>query len=183
MRKRYQTGGIEKQRGRWIGRWWVDGGRKSRVLGLVKDMSKSKAREAVNRIVAEENAKRQANPCWHFGEFVDEVYVPYYSRKWKKSTRENNVNRTKIHLVANFKDREMSGIQRDELQDLLDERAKRGLSFSVVDRLRWDLRQIFEMAVAEGHIQRNPALLFVHAKRSRATRAASDESCGGKKMS
>src|ERR1035441_6337111 len=91
MRKRYQTGGIKKQRGRWIGMWWVDGGRKSRVLGLVKDMSKSKAREAVNRIVAEENAKRQANRCWHFGEFVDEVYVPYYSRKWKKSTRENNV--------------------------------------------------------------------------------------------
>ena len=160
MRKRYQTGGIKKQRGRWIGMWWVDGGRKSRVLGLVKDMSKSKAREAVNRIVAEENAKRQANRCWHFGEFVDEVYVPYYSRKWKKSTRENNVNRTKIHLVVNFKDRELSGIQRDELQDLLDERAKRGLSFSVVDHLRWDLRQIFEMAVGEGHIQRNPALLL-----------------------
>ena len=160
MRKRYQTGGIKKQRGRWIGMWWVDGGRKSRVLGLVKDMSKSKAREAVNRIVAEENAKRQANRCWHFGEFVDEVYVPYYSRKWKKSTRENNVNRTKIHLVANFKDRELSGIQRGELQDLLDERAKRGLSFSVVDHLRWDLRQIFEMAVAEGHIQRNPALML-----------------------
>lgn len=160
MRKRYQTGGIKKQRGRWIGMWWVDGGRKSRVLGLVKDMSKSKAREAVNRIVAEENAKRQANRCWHFGEFVDEVYIPYYSRKWKKSTRENNVNRTKIHLVASFGDRELSGIQRDELQDLLDERAKRGLSFSVVDHLRWDLRQIFEMAVAEGHIQRNPALLL-----------------------
>ena len=160
MRKRYQTGGIKKQRGRWIGMWWVDGGRKSRVLGLVKDMSKSKAREAVNRIVAEENAKRQANRCWHFGEFVDEVYVPYYSRKWKKSTRENNVNRTKIHLVASFRDRELSGIQRDELQDLLDERAKRGLSFSVVDHLRWDLKQIFDMAVAEGHIQRNPALLL-----------------------
>ena len=59
MRKRYQTGGIKRQRGRWIGMWWVDGGRKSRVLGLVKDMSKSKAREAVNRIVAEENIKRR----------------------------------------------------------------------------------------------------------------------------
>jgi integrase len=62
--------------------------------------------------------------------------------------------------VASFKDRELSGIQRDELQDLLDERAKRGLSFSVVDHLRWDLRQIFDMAVGEGHIQRNPALML-----------------------
>ena len=46
---------------------------------------------------------------------MDEVYVPYYSRKWKKSTRENNVNGTKIHLVASFGDRELSSIQRDEM--------------------------------------------------------------------
>src|SRR5437660_3921789 len=100
MRKRHQTGGIKKQRGRWIGMWWVDSGRKSRVLGLVKEMSKSEARKAVNRIVAEENTKRQAGRSWRFGEFVNEIYVPYYTRKWKKSTRENNVNRTSIHLVA-----------------------------------------------------------------------------------
>ena len=160
MRKRYQTGGIKKQRGRWIGMWWVDGGRKSRVLGLVKQMSKSQAREAVSRIVAEENAKRQVNRCWQFGEFVNEVYVPYYSRKWKKSTRENNVNRVSVHLVAGFGNRELSGFKRDELQDLLDAKAKAGLSFSVVDHLRWDMKQIFDMAVAEGHVERNPALLL-----------------------
>ena len=102
MRKRYSTGGIKKQRGRWIGMWWVDGGRKSRVLGMVKDMSKTKAREAVNRIVAEENAKRQTNKVWQFGEFVELVYFPYSSRKWKDSTRENNVNRVSVHLVAAF---------------------------------------------------------------------------------
>jgi len=58
MRKRYQTGGIKKQRGRWVGMWWVEGRRKSRVLGFVNKMSKSQARETVNKIVAEENAKR-----------------------------------------------------------------------------------------------------------------------------
>jgi len=160
MRARYQTGGIKKQRGRWIGMWWADGGRKSRVLGLVKEMSKTQAGAAVNRIVTEQRAKRQANRCWLFGEFVEEVYVLYYSRKWKKSTRESTVNRIHVHLVTSFKDRELSGIRRDELQDLPDDRAKRGLSFSVVDHLRWDLRQIFEMAVGEGHVQRNSALLL-----------------------
>ena len=39
--------------------WWVDGRRKSRVLGLVKDMTKSEARAAVDRIVTEVNAKRR----------------------------------------------------------------------------------------------------------------------------
>ena len=167
MRKRHQTGGIKKQRGRWIGMWWVDGGRKSRVLGLIKKMSKSEAREAVNRIVTEENAKRHEGRSWRFGEFVSEIYVPYYSRKWKKSTRENNVNRTSNHLVTSFRDRELSSIRRDELQDLLDEKAKRGLSFSVVDHLRWDLRQIFQMAIGEGYVQLNPAQLLFTPKEAR----------------
>src|SRR5258708_8162370 len=45
---------------------------------------------------------------------------------------------------------------------MLEEKAAVGLSYSVVAHLRWDLRQIFRMAVAEGYLPRNPAeLLFV----------------------
>jgi integrase len=167
MRKRYQTGGIKKQRGRWVGMWWVDGRRKSRVLGLVKHMSKSQAREAVNGIVAAENAKRQENKIWRFGEFVEQVYFPYYSRKWKHSTRANNMNRVSVHLVAIFRERELTSFRRDELQDLLDAKVADGLSFSVVDHLRWDVKQIFDMAVAEGYVQRNPALLMFTPKEAK----------------
>jgi len=39
-----------------------------------------------------------------------------------------------------------------------------GLSFSTVDHLRWDLKQIFDMAVAEGLVVRNPALLLFTPK-------------------
>lgn len=168
MRRRYQTGGIKKQRGRWIGMWWVDGKRKSRVLGRIKDMSKSAAREAINRIVAEENAKRQDKKDWRFGEFVEQVYFPFYSRKWKDSTRDNNVNRVNVHLAAEFRDRELTSLRRDELQDLLDRKVKDDLSFSVVDHLRWDMKQVFDMAVAEGYVERNPALMLFtprHAKK------------------
>ena len=69
-------------------------------------------------------AKREQNRAWKFGEFVEQVYFPYYSRKWKDSTRENNVNRVSVHLVARFEDRELSSFRRDELQDLLDLKAK-----------------------------------------------------------
>jgi len=164
MRRRYQKGSVKKQRGRWVGMWWVDGKRKGRVLGLVKEMSKSDARAAVNGIVATATAERQGNRTWRFGEFVEEVYIPYYSRKWKHSTRENNVNRVSGHLVAKFRDRELTTFHRDQLQDLLDDEARGGLSFSVVDHIRWDLKQIFDMAVAEGHIERNPALLLFTPK-------------------
>jgi len=77
MRQRHQTGGIRKQRGRWLGMWWDGGTRKSRVLGFVKDMTKSKAREEVAKIVAELQAQRKTDGhVWCFGEFVEKVFFP-----------------------------------------------------------------------------------------------------------
>jgi len=162
MRTRHSTGGVRPQRGRWIGNWYADGKRRSKVLGFVKEMTKGKARAVVARIVAEESARRDADRVWKFGEFVEQIYFPYYTRKWKRSTRENNVNRIRVHLMV-FEDRELKSFRRDELQDLLDAKAPT-LSYSVVDHLRWDLKQIFDMAVAEGQVQRNPALLLFTPK-------------------
>jgi integrase len=165
MRKsRYQKGSVKKQRGRWVAMWWVDHSRKSRVIGLVKNMTKSEARAVVDRIVYEANAKREEDRAWRFGEFVAEVSFRYYSRKWKTSTRVNNMNRVSIHLVDGLGSLELSSFRRDGLQDLLDEKTRSGLSFSTVDHLRWDLKQIFDMALAEGLVMRNPALLLFTPK-------------------
>jgi len=110
---------------------------------------------------------------WHFGEFVEQVFFPYYCRKWKASTRGSTMNRIAIHLVADLNDRELSGLTRDELQDLLDLKAGReALSYSTVAHLRWDLKQVFDMAVAEGHIARNPALLLFTPKDAKRTERA-----------
>lgn len=161
MRKsRYQKGSVKKQRGRWIAMWWEGSNRKSRAIGLVKDMTKSEARTVVGQIVAELEAKRRQDRTWPFGEFVTEIYFPYYIRKWKGSTRITNVNRVSIHLVEAFGARELTSFKRDELQALLDEKAHAGLSFSTVDHLRWDIKQIFDMALSEGHVEHNPALLL-----------------------
>ena len=168
MRQRHSTGGVRKQRGRWVGLWYENGKKKSRVVGSVSEMTKGEAREAVSKIVTEERAKDETDRALKFGEFVERAYFPYYTRKWKASTRENNVNRVTVHLVAPLRERELDGFRRDELQDLLDVKAKKdGLSFSVVDHLRWDLKQIFEMAVAEGHIRLNPALLLFTPKEAK----------------
>jgi hypothetical protein len=79
MRIRHSTGGVRKQRNRWLGMWYADGRRKSKVLGFVKDMTKGEARQEVARIVAEERARRETNRAWTFGEFVEQVYFPYYA--------------------------------------------------------------------------------------------------------
>src|SRR5882757_7370309 len=100
MRTRHSTGGVRKQRGRWIGMWYTDGRRTSKVVGFIKEMTKGKAREEVAKLVAKERAKSETDRAWKFGEFIENIYFPYYTRKWKESTRENNVNRVSVHLVA-----------------------------------------------------------------------------------
>lgn len=154
---RYGSGGVRKQRGKWFG-FWRDGGiQKSQVLGLVSEMTKGEAREAVAEIV--KRIKKETNPKL-FGAFVEGPYFDFYCRKWKaSSTAPNNQQRIRTHLVEAFRERDMASIRRDELQDLLDAKSKTH-SFSVVDHLRWDLKQIFDMAIAEGILQLNPAALL-----------------------
>jgi len=175
MRMRHSTGGVRKQRGRWIGLWYEEGIKKSKALGFVKDMTKGEARETVAEIVSGVRAEKKGTGT--FGKFVTNVYIPFFSRKWKLSTRGKNLNRVEVHLLRAFRDCELSIFRRDGLQDFLDEKAKT-LSFSTVNHLRWDLKQIFDMAVAEGVIQRNPAtLLFTPkaaAKPERLTMAIAD---------
>lgn len=159
--RRYSKGGVVQQRGCWKRLWYENGIKKSRILGPVKDLTKTDARNAVAGIVAKLRPQSD-DPL--FGDFVENVYFPYYSRKWKASTCENNKQRMRTHLLAAFEGRPLDVQLRDELQDFMDRKGDAGLSFSVVDHLRWDLKQIFDMAVAEGKMQRNPALLLFTPK-------------------
>jgi len=148
--------------------WYADGKRKSQVVGSVKDMTKGEAREAVAKIVAAERAESDTT---RFKAFVDGVYLPFYRRKWKHSTCGVNENRIAVHLIPPFGDRELGRFSRDELQDFLDSKGSE-FSFSVVAHLRWDLRQMFQMAVAEGRVERSPALLlFVPKSASKPRRS------------
>jgi len=154
------AGGVRKQRGRWLALWREDGVKKSKILGLCSEMTKTQAREAAADIV--KRVKTDGNTAL-FGAFVEGPYFDFYTRKWKASTAENNKQRIRTHLVEPFRDKELASFKRDELQDLLDRKGPK-LSFSVVDHLRWDMRQIFTMAIAEGHIRLNPAALLFTPK-------------------
>jgi len=152
---RYSTGYVRKQRGRWIGAWYVNGKRSSKNLGFVRDLTKSDAREKLAELIKE---SRETPEVTLFGAFVEGPYFSFYSRKWKDSTRKKNVIRVRAHLVRTFESRELSSFKRDELQDFLDSKAR--FSSSLVNKLRFDLKQIFDMAIAEGLLRLNPALLL-----------------------
>ena len=71
------------------------------------------------------------------------------------------VGRALLYLLPVFSARPLDSFNRAELQQFLNEKAPK-LSHSFVAHLRWALRQIFRMALEEGHLERNPAeLLYV----------------------
>src|SRR5262249_52694397 len=91
-------------------------------------------------------------------------FLPFCRKRWKRVTNEARTDSITRHIVGTFGDRILSSIKRDELQAFLDDR--KHLARSMVDHLRWDIKQILDLAVAEGVIPRNPVysgkmLLFV----------------------
>ena len=160
MRKRFQHGRVVKSRGYWIGKWIEDGHDRSKVLGKLSKMTKSKAQEDLAKIVrpVNERAADAVSPMVTMKCFVEDTYFPLFRRKWKRSTAMTTEDRIRHHIVDSFGQRELRSLKRKDLQALLESKAH--LSFSTVDHLRWDLTQIFETAAAEGVITKNPATLL-----------------------
>ena len=169
MRRRFQKGSLRKHRGVWVARWRQGGKRKAQTLGRISHLTKAEAQSKLAAIVAPINNKHEEpSEQKSFGDFVRQVYLPFYRRKWKRSTLMTNEDRQEHHLTSEFDARSLGSFNRDELQSVLDRKGQT-LSFSVVDHLRWDLKQIFDMAVAEGYLQRSPAaLLFTPRECKRA---------------
>ena len=172
MRRRYQKGSLTKARGRWIAQWWENGHRRKRVLGTVSAMTKSEAALGLAAILTPVNRREgYVSQTMGFEPFVETVYLPFYKRKWKGSTYNANRDRIAFHLTRVLGDRTLTAVQREELQDLLDEKVAHGASHSVASHIRWDLKQIFDLAVSEGYAVRNPALmLHVSREAKRADR-------------
>jgi integrase len=171
-RRRYQSGSLKRRCGKWVGQWWEGQRRRNRVLGPISTMTKSQAKTALDQILAGLQVSRgDMTKDMSLSQFIEGVYYPFYRRKWKRSTAANNINRVNTHVVPVFGDRRVTNFRRDDLQGFLDAKCAAGLSFSMVDHLRWDLKQMFDMAIAEDLIGRNPAaLLFTPSDAKRGER-------------
>jgi integrase len=141
----------------WIGKYRENGRQKTKLLGKLRELTKSKAQEKLAEILRPLNSPPVSSDIT-LKSFIDDVYFPFYQRKWKESTLMTNKERIQRDIINDFGHRRLRTFTRDELQSLLD--SKSSLSFSSVDHLRWDLRQVFELAVAESVIPRNPAAML-----------------------
>jgi integrase len=175
MRKRFQIGCVRKSKD---GRYWVGQYReedetgerrhRSKLLGKVSKMAKAKALEKLADILKpiNEAAIGSADPDVTVKDFVENIYLPFYRKKWKRITLASRTTSITYHVVGTFGERKLASLTRDELQRFLDDR--KHLAFSMVVHLRWDMKQILDLANAEGVITKNPVyvppgtmLLFV----------------------
>ncbi len=171
-RKRFQRGCVRKvKHGRrwvWIGKYRENGEGRTKVLGHCADLTEGGAWAKVQEYLQplnERAGQRQALPT-NFRAYVTNVYLPQRRKKWKASTDQTTTERIATHLLSAFESFELTDLNRDRLQKLLDEKA-RSLSRSVVSHLRWDLNAIFKMAAEDTIIQGNPAGSLVTPKEAK----------------
>jgi len=174
-RKRYQRGSVKprKRKGKlyWYAQWRERGQPKSKELGLCSQLGRADAEALLASIVRalnEENGHRQVE-LFTFKTFLERVYLPIYRQKWKMSTAETEEYRLQAHLVRSIGDQLLTRIDRDRLQTILNG-AARSVGRDVLDHLRFRLHSIFELAISEGLIERNPATSLVTPRNHRKGR-------------
>jgi len=174
-RRRYQRGCLKprKRKGRlyWYAQWKEGGQKKSKELGLCSKVPRADAEALLASILRPINTELGHNTIelFTFKSFLEKVYLPIFRQKWKASTAETEEYRLQAHLVRSIGDQLLHRIDRDRLQAVLNS-AARAVGRDVLDHLRFRLRSIFELAISEGVIERNPATsLFTprHHKKGR----------------
>src|SRR5450755_2936023 len=119
-RKRFQKGSLQaRKHGRhrvWVACWWEDGHRRSKVLGRLSQISKGVAEATLSAILQPVNGgyTQLAKPVYFFERFVNEVYLPFCRRSWKKSTEDTSEQIVKTHLVPAFGSALLHVIRREE---------------------------------------------------------------------
>jgi integrase len=174
-RKRFQKGSLQKRKhGKksvWVAFWWEDGSRRSSVLGTCSKMTQSEAESALADILRPINSgvSTGPRPVYTFEKFVTEQYLPFYRKGWKESTAGTSEQIVTKHLIPELGDRLLQVISREDLQKVLDGKAKK-LSYSVVAHVRWFLNAIFKLALSDGCIGSNPAAELIIPKKCKAGR-------------
>ena len=176
-RRRFQKGSLQLRkhgnRRVWVVLYYDEKGeRRYHTLGLASEMKKGDANEKRQDFMREINGgDRTVGPARPatVQEFLDQVYLPFYRGKWKESTASTTENRIQHHIVKELGPERLEDLTLAPLQQFLERKAASGLSFSVVDHLRWDLTSMFEMAVSEKVIRVNPtAALYTPSSAKRA---------------
>jgi integrase len=163
-RRRFQKGSLQLRkhadRRVWVVLYYDEKReRRYHTLGWASEMTKGTADEKRQEFMREINGGGRTTGATRpptVAEFLEQVYLPFYRGKWKESTAGTSENRLRHHIGKELGTQRLEHLTLAPLQQFLEQKAASGLSFSVVDHIRWDLSSMFEMAVSEKVIAVNP---------------------------
>jgi integrase len=177
-RERYQRGSLKKvgkTRKMWRGRWHVyvkqaDGSetlcKREKILGAVAELKRGQAQEKLDALIkattAQVRSDLPADPT--FAELWSR-YVALKSASWCTATRNavtsvfsgESAKKNHPNILDTIGARRVRELTRDPLQELLNQMAVRGDSYSVVKKARTYLAAAFEFARDERLIAHNAA--------------------------
>ena len=151
-RRRFQKGSLQLRkhadRRVWVVLYYDEKSeRRYHTLGWASEMNKGTADEKRQEFMREINGGARTTGAIRpptVTEFLEQVYLPFYLGKWKESTAGTSENRLRHHIVKELGPQRLEDLTLAPLQQFLERKAASGLSFSVVDHLRWDLSSLFE---------------------------------------
>jgi len=163
-RPRHQRGWLEQSNGKWVAHWYTyvrldDGQEKRRerekALELKTKMRQWEALKEVQKLIDAEPALKQArpDPRTSLDWFYTHRFKPLATARWRGSTNASQPYAIEKNLLPRFGAKALGDITRFEVQTWLD-----GLKFSraYVRKLRTLLHHIFEEAIDQEYLDRNP---------------------------
>ena len=161
-RQRHQNGSLQVRkhgkRKMWILLYRDGSTRRYVTLGACAQMNKSQAQYERDKILAELKSRNVPgpDPTITFGVFLERTALPFLRAKWKASTGLTTENRIRKHLLPEYQDTVLQALNLHQMQQFLITKAQTH-SRSIVAHLRWDLRALLRLALAEGYIERDPS--------------------------
>ena len=105
------------------------------------------------------------DPDITFGDFLEGIALPFYRVEVEAFHGIHHARTASVIICSlNLARQKLTGLALKRLAGFLSSKAAT-FSRSVVAHLRWDLRAIFKLAVAEGYIDARPDLRPLHPER------------------
>jgi hypothetical protein len=151
-RRRWQKGSLQlRRRGKcqkWVVLYYDDGGHRRHHTPGNGSMTKSEARGKRDDFMRILNGGEQPEDGGMrpvlLREFLDQKVPAFQRGKWKKYTAGTSENRIQHHIVKGIGATALKDFSPTSLQAFIERKTDDGLSFSMVDHLRWDLSANFD---------------------------------------
>jgi len=148
----------KNERGEYVWRvqWRENGGGRTRIVGTVREMSQSAADAARRAIIEPLNAgKPERSIGVTVASYVREEYLASRSAFWKLSTESTTRDLIERYILGDIGGRLLAEITRADLQRLLNDLGVLK-SESIVNRVRFQLKAIYELAIGDRRVVGNP---------------------------